>query len=40
MELFDDMWYSKDIVRDSYLFASQEMFLHLGMKMQIEGVSM
>ena len=31
MELFDDMWNSKDIVRDScYLFASQEMCLHLG----------
>ena len=30
MELFDDMWNSKDIVRDSYLFASQENVSSLG----------
>jgi len=27
MELFDDMWNSKDIVRDSYLFSESFFFL-------------
>jgi hypothetical protein len=30
MELFDDMWNSKDIVRDSYLFHGSFFFSYIG----------
>ena len=30
MELFDDMWNSKDIVRDSYLFSESFLFFSVG----------